>query len=72
MAKELVLDLTPQHVGKQVQSVHVYGDKAHYERLGYADEGLDRIEITFTDGSRILACYWTSEMGGLCIYEGED
>lgn len=71
MADEMILDLR-QHVGKQVQSVNVLGDKAHYERFGYADEGLDRIVITFTDGTRIVASYWTSEMGGLCIDEGED
>lgn len=67
---ELVLDLS-QHAGKQVQSVHVYGDAAFYERRGGDDEGLERLVITFTDGSSILACYWTSEMGGMCIYEGE-
>ena len=67
---QLVLDLS-QHAGKQVQSVRVYGDLAKYERGKDYDEGLDRMEITFTDGSRILACYWTSEMGGLCIYDGE-
>ena len=65
---QLILDLS-QHVGKQVQSVHVYGDKALYERRD--DEGLERLEITFTDGTRIVASYWSSEMGGMCIYEGE-
>lgn len=71
MTNDLILDLR-QHIDKQVAAVHVYGDKAHYERLGYADEGLERIEIVFTDGTRIVASYWTTEMGGLCVDEGED
>lgn len=71
MSHDLVLDLR-QHAGKQVQSVHVYGDQALYERRGGDDEGLERIEITFTDGTRIVASYWSSEMGGLCIDEGEE
>lgn len=71
MADDLVLDLS-QHVGKQVQSVHVYGDKALYDRRVGDDEGLERLVVTFTDGTRIVASYWTSEMGGLCIDEGEE
>lgn len=67
---QLVLDLS-QHAGKQVQSVHVYGDLADYERRKDYGEGLDRIVVTFTDGSRVVASYWTSEMGGLTIDEGE-
>lgn len=70
MADDLILDLR-HHVGKQVASVHVMGDEDVYERRKGDDEGLDRIVITFTDGTRIVAAYWTSEMGGLCIEEGE-
>ena len=70
MADDLVLDLR-HHVGKQVASVHVLGDREDYERRKDYDEGLDRLVITFTDGTRIVAAYWTSEMGGLCIEEGE-
>ena len=70
MSGDLILELR-QHVGKQVQSVHVIGDPALYERRGADSEGLERIEITFTDGTRIVASFWTSEMGGLCIDEGE-
>ena len=71
MADDLILNLN-QHVGKQVRHVHVWGDQAHYERRGGADEGLDRIVITFEDGSSIVASYWSSEMGGLCIDRGLD
>jgi len=49
------------------------GDLADYERSeGFSDSGLDRIVVTFTDGTRIVASYWSSEMGGLTIDEGED
>jgi hypothetical protein len=67
---DLILSM-PHHVGKAVESVHVWGDLAHYERRKGDDEGLDRIVVTFTDGTRIVASYWTSEMGGLTIDEGE-
>lgn len=70
MDNDLILNLS-QHAGKIVQSVHVYGDLAHYERRKGDDEGLDRIVVTFTDGSRVVASYWSSEMGGLIIDEGE-
>ena len=70
MDNDLVLDLS-QHVGKQVQSVHVMGNAAVYERYCGDDKGLESLVITFTDGTRIVASYWTSEMGGLCIDEGE-
>ena len=71
MSNDLVLDLS-HHAGKQVQSVHVVGDQWHYDRRKGDGEGLERIEITFTDGSRIVASMWASEMGGLCIDEGEE
>lgn len=71
MSDDLILSM-PHHAGKTVESVHVMGDLAHYERRKGDDEGLDRIVITFTDGTRIVASYWTSEMGGLTIDEGED
>jgi hypothetical protein len=71
MSNDLVLNLS-HHAGKQVQSVHVMGDQRYYDHYKGDDEGLERIEITFTDGSRIVASMWTSEMGGLCIDEGED
>jgi hypothetical protein len=70
MVNEVILDLR-QHVGKHVQSVHVLGDKALYERRCGDDEGLNSIVVTFTDGTRIVASYWASEMGGLYIDEGE-
>ena len=69
MSNELILDLS-HHVGKQVQSVHVLGDRAHYERRKGDDEGLDSIVVSFTDGTCLVASYWTSEMGGLVIEEG--
>lgn len=71
MADDLILSM-PHHAGKTVQSVHVFGDLALYERRKGDDEGLERIVITFTDNTRVVASYWSSEMGGLCIDEGED
>ena len=68
---DLILDLS-HHAGKVVQSVHVYGDLALYERRKGNEQGLDSIVVTFTDGTRVVASYWTSEMGGLCIDEGEE
>lgn len=68
---DLILSMS-HHAGKTVESVHVYGDLAHYERRKGDDEGLERIVVTFTDGSRVVASFWTSEMGGLIIEEGED
>ena len=70
MTDDLISNLT-QHAGKTVQSVHVYGGRAVYERRKGDYEGLDRIVITFTDGTRVVASYWASEMGGLTIDEGE-
>jgi hypothetical protein len=70
MSDDLILSM-PHHADKVVESVQVWGDLAHYERRGGADEGLDRIVITFTDGTRVVASYWASEMGGLIIDEGE-
>lgn len=70
MPNDLILEM-PHHAGKVVESVHVWGDLAHYERRKGDGEGLDRIVITFTDGTRVVASYWTSEMGGLVIEEGE-
>ena len=68
---DLILSMS-HHAGKTVESVHVYGDLAHYERRKGDDEGLERIVVTFIDGSRVVASFWTSEMGGLIIEEGED
>lgn len=70
MADDIVLSM-PHHAGKIVESVRVYGDLADYERRKDYGEGLDRIVVTFTDGSRVVASYWTSEMGGLTIDEGD-
>lgn len=70
MSNDLILSM-PHHAGKVVESVHVWGDRAHYEHRKDDDEGLDHIVITFTDGTRVVASYWTSEMGGLTIDEGE-
>lgn len=70
MSYDLILDLR-QHIGKQVAAVHVYGDKAHYDRRKGDDEGLERILIAFTDGTTLAASYWTTEMGGLCIEEDD-
>ena len=70
MNDDLVLNLS-QHEGKHVQSVHVLGDQRHYDRRKGDDEGLESVVITFTDGTRLVASYWTSEMGGLIIEEGE-
>ena len=72
MGDDLILNML-HHAGKTVESVHVLGDRAHYERRGWGDEGegLERLVVIFTDGTRIVASYWTSEMGGLTINEGE-
>jgi len=72
MSDDLILSM-PHHAGKTVESVHVMGDLADYERSkGFSDSGLDRIVVTFTDGTSIVASYWSIEMGGLTIDEGED
>jgi hypothetical protein len=70
MSDDLILDLA-HHVGKQVASVHVMGDKKYYDERNEYDEGLDHIVVTFTDGTRLVTSYWSSEMGGLIIDEGE-
>lgn len=67
---DVVLDLT-HHVGKQVAYARVLGDAIAYlkrtDKTDDGDEALERMEIGFTDGTRIVVSYWTSEMGGLSV-----
>jgi hypothetical protein len=50
--------------GKQVQSVQIMGYEPRHE---HDEDNMDRVIITFTDGTVLTVGHWTTEMGGVSV-----